>query len=173
MAQWVDVFAPVLIAAYAETGWPETVLVDSANFIITNSFNGQSAQAFAIIGFYGYDTGQARGRVLGFYAAHEHLAHDYADAIDRIESLPAPHPRGPWQPPTVVLSEGESALLRGPSSHWGAGTSASQSINGRPFGKRCEWHLRKNANKALTLDGVPGDHPVRERLNRAFQSPGD
>lgn len=173
VAQWVDVFAPVLIAAYAETAWPETVLVDSTNFIITNSFNGQSAQAFAIIGFYGYDAGQTRGRPLGFYAAHEHLAQDYADAIDHLEALPAPHLRGPWQPPTVVLSDGESALLRGLSTHWGAGTSASHGVGGRPFGKRCEWHLRKNANKALTLDGVPGDHSVRERLNRAFQSPGD
>jgi len=172
VAQWVDVFAPVLVAAYAESAWPETVLVDSTNFIITNTFNGQSAQAFAIMGFYGYDAAQARGRVLGFYAAHEHLAQDYADAIDHIESLPG-RQGGQWQPPTLVMSDGESALLRGMKAHWGTGTSQSHGVGGRPFGKRCEWHLRKNANKALALDGVPGDNWLRQLLNTAFQSPSD
>jgi len=47
VAEWIDVFAPLLVGAHAETSWPETVVIDSTNFIISNVRMGTSKQAFA------------------------------------------------------------------------------------------------------------------------------
>jgi hypothetical protein len=53
----VDVFAPVLLGAEAETAWPETLLLDSTNFFITNTRTGQRSEAFNVFGLYGYLAG--------------------------------------------------------------------------------------------------------------------
>jgi hypothetical protein len=148
VAQWVDVFAPVIVAAYAETSWPETVLIDSTNFIIHNTAMGTSAQAFAVIGAYGYPV-SGPGRLLGLYATHEHLTQDYANTIDYFEALGSTGgSTSPWTPPRMVLTDGESALLAGLRQRWNAGTGKACGTGARPYAKRCEWHLRKNAKKA-------------------------
>lgn len=53
VAEWLDVFAPVLVAAHAETAWPATLLADSTNFFITNSWTGQRDEGFNVFGLYG------------------------------------------------------------------------------------------------------------------------
>lgn len=62
VAEWVDAWAPVILAAHAETEWPETLVLDSTEFLWTNSRTGIRRREFAILVAYGY-TGPAVGRV--------------------------------------------------------------------------------------------------------------
>jgi hypothetical protein len=174
VAEWIDVLAPLLVGEHAETSWPETVVVDSTNFIISNARRGTSKQAFAIVAVYGYPKDSTRGRLLGLYATHEHLAEDYAGAFAYFEALGNQHSgaAGVWTPPTMLLTDGEWALLHGMTSYWNAGTGPGCGTGTAPYAKRCEWHLRKNAKKALKLAGITSpDHPIQPVLDAAFKSP--
>jgi hypothetical protein len=62
VAEWVDAWAPVILAAYAETEQPETLVLDSTDFWWTNSRTRTRRREFAILVAYGY-TGPAQGRV--------------------------------------------------------------------------------------------------------------
>lgn len=173
VAEWIDVLAPLLVGAHAETSWPETVVVDSTNFIISNVRMGTSKQAFAIVAVYGYPRESAGGQLLGLYATHEHLAESYGEAFAYFESLGNQRlgASGAWAPPTMLLTDGEWALLNGMTSYWNAGTGPDCGTGGAPYAKRCEWHLRKNAKKALKLAGITSlDHPIQSVLGAAFQS---
>lgn len=77
VAEWMDVFAPVLLRAEAETARPETLLLDSTCFVLTNARSGGRSEAFHIFGLYGYPTGQARGRLWGLWAAHAETQHTW------------------------------------------------------------------------------------------------
>ncbi len=174
VAEWMDVLGGLLLREHAETSWPETTLIDSTSFIIHNKRKGTSAQAFAIIAAYGYDKGAKRGRLLGFYATHEHLTSDYVGALAYFESLGNERSGATdtWTPPTMVLTDGESALLAGIHTFWKAGSGPGCGSGTSPYAKRCEWHLRKNAKKAMTLDGITSfDDPMRPLLDAAFTDP--
>lgn len=43
VAEWVDVWAPSILAAYAETEWPETLVLDSTDFSWTTPALGSGA----------------------------------------------------------------------------------------------------------------------------------
>ncbi len=120
----MDVLGGLLVLEHAETSWPETTLIDSTNLIITNRRMGTSAQAFAIVAVYGYDQGAKPGRLLGFYATHEHLTSDYVDALAYFEGLGNQRTGASsrWSPPRMVLTDGESALVAGIRQYWKVGT---------------------------------------------------
>jgi hypothetical protein len=176
VAEWMDVLAPLLVRAHAETSWPETVLVDSTNFIITNKRMGVSAQAFAIIAMYGYPAGTKRGRLLGMYATHDHTTPEYVDAMGYLEALGNERTgqTSKWDPPTLLVNDGESALMAGLRSYCKAGTgpTCGAQPGGPPFAKRCEWHLRKNTLTALKKTGRSSfDDQLRPLLDGAFIDP--
>lgn len=174
VAEWMDVLGGLLVREHAATSWPETTLIDSTNFIINNKRMGTSAQAFAIIAAYGYHQSSKRGQLLGFYATHEHLTTDYVDALGYFEALGNQRSgaTGRWAPPRMLLTDGESALVAGIRQYWKAGTGPSCGTGTAPYAKRCEWHLRKNARKAMGLAGVGDfDHPMRPLLDVAFTDP--
>lgn len=52
---------------------------------------------------------------------------------------------------TLLVNDGETALIAGLRSYGKAGTGPDCGVQpgGPPFAKRCEWHLRKNALTAL------------------------
>ena len=130
VAEWIDVLAPPLVDAHAETSWPETVLVDSTNFIISNTRTGTSKQAFAIVAVYGYAQHSARGRLLGLHAMHEHLAESYCEAFAAFEHRGNQRSgaHGAWAPPTMLVTDGEWALLNGMASYWKAGIGADSDL---------------------------------------------
>lgn len=172
VAEWVDVLAPVLIDAHAETAWPETVLADSTTFFVTNNWTGVTSQAFAVVGTYGYEAGRHRGRLLGLYAAHQDVGHTYVDAFDDIEAAGRRRTgkAGEWAPPAMVLTDGAREVIAGVRSYWRAGIGPGCGPGtGRPYSKRCEWHLRHNALDALGHHGIGGyKHWMRLRLDTAF-----
>jgi len=168
VAEWVDVFAPVLLRAHAATAWPETLLVDQTNFFITNRRTSRKTQGFVVIGMYGYAEGKERGELVGLYASHEHHATDYRAAFAYVEALGNERSgkTGRWAPPVMTVSDEEPALLSALRANW-RGADA-------PYIKRCEWHLRRNVIKRLTKDGAQsfGD-PMMDLLNEAFTTPRD
>jgi hypothetical protein len=62
VANWVEVLGPVVGEEYAETSWPETVVLDSTWFTVTNRRTGSTTQAFAVLAVHGYPAGAKRGR---------------------------------------------------------------------------------------------------------------
>ena len=103
VAEWIAVFAPLLVREHAETCWPETVLVDSTNFIISSTRMGTSKQAFAIAAVYGCAKDSERGKLLGLYATHEHFAGSHGEAFAYFEALGNERSgaTGMWTPPTI------------------------------------------------------------------------
>jgi len=86
---------------------------------------------------------------------HEHLAESYCEAFAAFE--PRGNQRsgahGAWAPPTMLVTDGEWALLNGMASYWKAGIGADCGTGSAPYAKRCEWHLRKNAKLAAEEGG--------------------
>ena len=46
VANWTEVLSPVVAAQFAETEWPETVVLDATWFMVTNRRTGDTTQAF-------------------------------------------------------------------------------------------------------------------------------
>jgi len=63
------VLGPVVVAPHAETVWPETVLLDSTWFMVTNQRTGDTSRAFSVLAAYGYESGADPSRVLGLPVA--------------------------------------------------------------------------------------------------------
>src|SRR5665648_994404 len=75
VAEWLDTCAPVVMAEHAETTWPETLVLDSTRFLVTNSWTGDTSVAFNVLGAYGYPApGQGRPRVWALAAYHQATA---------------------------------------------------------------------------------------------------
>ena len=172
VAEWVDVLAPVLLREHAPVAWPETVLLDSTNFLITNPRAALApSQAFAIVAVYGYDGGAARGRPLGLYAAHDDATSTYIDALAYLEDLGNARTGaiGRWDPPAMVTDNARE-VVGGAKAYWNAGIDETCGPGtSRPFHKRCEWHLRRNAKRTLRAHGIGGPrHWMRQRLDTAL-----
>ena len=54
VAEWVDVWAPVVLSALAETEQPVTLILDSADFWWTNARTRIRRREFAVLVAYGY-----------------------------------------------------------------------------------------------------------------------
>jgi len=172
IAEWIDVFAPALLAVHAQTSWPQTVLADGTNFFISNKSKGTSNLAFTVIGIYGYPEGGGRGHVLGLYACHDETGQNYADAFTYVERLGDTHTgqRSRWEAPAMVLTDGAGEVLGGVRAFWNAGIADDCGPGQpRPFAKRCEWHMRRNADRTLAAHGIGGPrHWLKARLDTAF-----
>ena len=59
VAEWLDICGPALLARYAETSWPETLVLDSTRFMHTNPWTHERSLAFNVLGAYGYPRGGA------------------------------------------------------------------------------------------------------------------
>ena len=133
---------------------------------------GTTSQGFAIVGLYGYEAGLKRGSLLGLYAEHDDVGETYERAVRYVEQLgnEAAAVTLPWAPPAMVLTDGAGEVLRGVRLAWKAGMGPGFGPGtGKPYAKRCEWHLRKNAKQALAKHLISGPkHPLRRRLDTAF-----
>jgi hypothetical protein len=54
VANWVEVFAPGILAARAEHTWRDTLLLDSTDFRFTDPKIGRLTVAFNVFAAYGY-----------------------------------------------------------------------------------------------------------------------
>lgn len=157
VAEWLDSYGPALLQQYAETTWPETLVLDSTRFMHTNPWNGQRGLAFNVLGAYGYPS-QGPARVWALRASHRATEFDWIDFLRELDVT---------APPRLVITDGGPEAGNAVRKVWPALPSPSFPV---PFVKRCEYHLRQNALEAMEGDRIGGwKHWMRVRLDTAFR----
>lgn len=161
VAEWLDALGPVALDAHAETGWPETLVLDATNFKVTNRWTGTTSLAFHVLGAYGYPSrGQGRPRVWALAAYHHATAVEWEDFLRRLDTS---------VPPRMVITDGALEVTNAVRQVWPA--NASDTGLAVPFMFRCEHHLRENARERLDADRVAHWGSLRmTALNDAFHS---
>lgn len=150
VANWVEVLGPVVGAERAETAWPETVVLDSTWFMVTNAAMGTTTRAFTVLGAYGYPARSSKGRVWALRASPQQRSADWERLL---RSLPGQ--------PHLVVCDDDPAIHRAVAKVWP-----------QAFVKLCEHHLRAGAIRAMTSYGLTSfGHPAMALLNDAFRSP--
>lgn len=161
VAEWLDALGPVVLAEHAETGWPETLVLDATRFMVTNTWTGDRTMAFNVLGAYGYPAeGQGRHRVWALAAYHQATEVEWADFLRRLDTTVAPR---------LIITDGAVEVANAVRQVWPVGCGDEVP---RPFVFRCEHHLRENVRERLEQDQVAHWGSVRmEALNDAFRSP--
>lgn len=156
VAEWVDVWAPVVLAALAETEQPETLVLDSTDFHWTNARTKTRRREFAVLVAYGY-TASGKRRVWGVRASPTTQLADYANLLADLH-LPAA--------PRTVVSDDAPAIAAAVRQTWPAGAP------GTTFIFACEHHLRERVREALLKDkAAVGRGRWMRRLDTAFRRP--
>lgn len=154
VAEWVDVWAPVVIAALAETAQPETLVLDGTDFNWTNRRTGTQRREFAVQIAYGYTADGVR-RVWGVRAAPTAQAEDYAALLHDLH-LPAP--------PRSIVIDDDKAIQAALRQVWPPGTADA------PVVFLCEHHLRERVIAVLRKDNAhAGKGRWMRRLDTAFR----
>jgi hypothetical protein len=149
---WVGVLGPVVGEEYAETSWPETVVLDGTWFTVTNRRTGSTTQAFAVLAVHGYPAGAKLGRSWALRATPNRRAPEWQKLL---RSLPGE--------PTLVVCDGDASIMAAVARVWP-----------HAFVKRCEHHLRESAKLAMGRDGLDGyGSPEMVLLDEAFHGPQD
>lgn len=149
VANWVEVLGPVASAEHRERAWPETVVLDSTNFIVTNTRTGERTQAFTVLAAYGYERGQRSGRLWALAAKHQRNQKRWEELL---RSLPGE--------PSLVVSDDDAAIHNAVAAVWPSA-----------FLKFWEHHLYQNARKRMKDYGLTGRASEgMELLKKAFTS---
>lgn len=153
VADWVEVFGPVVTQGRAETSWPELVALDSTNFFVPDPLNPgvpPGILAFSVLCAVGYPAGRGSGRVWLVKASPR------ADA-DAWRKFMAELPGTP----TFVLSDDVKSVRNAAWLQW----------------RKAQWcldehHLWERVRKALDADKVGGPlHPKSASFRFCLQSP--
>jgi hypothetical protein len=151
VSDWLNQFGPTISARYAETQWPETIVLDSTEYKYTDPRTGVQSQLFVVLAAWGYEAGSSRGRLWRVEARPNDRT---ADWVDFLKALPGT--------PSSVVYDGERSIRTASRQHFG---------NLVPT-HICEYHLHKNVLKALAADEARGHvGPPRALLNDAFHGP--
>lgn len=154
VAEWVDVWAPVILEALAETEAPEALVLDSTDFHWTNARTKTRRREFAVLVAYGY-TAAGKRRVWGLKASATARADDYRDLLEGLH-LPAA--------PKTIVSDKDEAIAAALRQMW------PDDSPDRPFAFACEHHLRLRAQSALAKDKADaGRGRWMRRLDTAFR----
>jgi hypothetical protein len=157
VAEWLDVFGPPLLDRYAETAWPETLVLDSTRFMVENVRTGTQQLAFNVLGAYGYPA-KGRGRVWALRATHHARATEWEAFLRSLDTT---------VPPRLVITDGADEIRTAVRAVWPTHPGPSLPI---PFVARCEHHLHVNGVEAMEGDGIGGwGHWLRRRLDTAFR----
>ncbi len=150
VANWLDRFAGAITTGYAETAWPQTLVLDSTEFMDTNVRTGEREQLFTVLAAWGYPQGAKRGRLWALEASPS----DDLDAWLRfLRRLPGR--------PELVVYDSDKAIHSAVRRKW-----PTVPIH------LCEHHLYVNAMKHLREDGQEGwGNTYRTLLAAAGQSP--
>jgi len=152
VANWVEVFAPAILAAHAEDAWPDTLLLDSTDFKIRDPHTDRLVVAFNVLAAYGYPT-VGRGRLWAVTVSPTATQHDWLRLLSGIGG------RGPRK----VIADSAGATAAAVRLRWAAVPT--------PFFSRCEWHLRNNAAALMaTYELADNASPEMALLNLAFRS---
>ena len=160
---WVEVATPIVAAPFVEPVWPETIVCDSTNFLVTDSWTKVRSQAFAVLAVWGYDPGRVRGRLVALRASHRAGHDDWY----RLFSLLGGTPR-------LIVADLDTAIHRAAVKRWPAPDAAARNwspVPCEPFVKWCEHHLYKLALSHMRHYGLTGDPAKMALLAKAFKSP--
>ena len=161
VAEWLDLFAPVVIASHVELEWPETLVLDSTRFMVTNPRTGTQTLAFNVLGAYGYPA-QGRPRLWALQASHHGREQEWEALLSSMNVN---------NPPRLVITDKAVEIRNAVRRVWPAQPSPSFPV---PYVTRCEHHLRGNAVDALREDRVDHFGSLRmDALNDAFHSPSE
>lgn len=152
VAEWVGEFTPVVGSRHAETQWPQTLVLDSTVFKYTNTWTGRQRQLFTVMSAYGYEAGQATGRMWKVWASPDGDGNAWAEFLRLL----------PGRPDSIVCDD-DKAIKDGVRQRWGRGRSAV------PV-HQCEHHLAVNGWAALDADGIAYGDPTRTLFDTALQS---
>ena len=150
IADWVEVFAPVIWDAYAAgalASWPARLVLDERGFRGPARTANQRGEAlFSVLGAVGYPRAGARPLVWRLAAVPD------ADAVAWQKFLAAVPGR-----PGLLVTDGGPAVLHAIAASW-PGDPA-------PVLHRCEWHLRRALTQSLP-ERVRNDpaHPLTKAL---------
>jgi len=157
VAEWLDLLAPVVLEAYAENVWPETLVLDSTWFMAENPRTHTQSLAFSVLGAYGYPDAAAPGRVWALHATHTAQQPDWEQFLRGLDLT---------TPPKLVITDGSAAIMNAVRAVWPATAGPSFPT---PFIARCELHLHRNGMEHMAEDHIGGwMHPMRRRLGSAF-----
>ncbi len=152
VANWVEVFAGSIIAHYAETAWPETLLLDATAFRVPDAATGRQKLAFWVLAAYGYPAGARRGSLWALMASPQGAQADWLRLLSAHDGAPA-----------MVIADDAGAAAAGARLRWAG--------HEQPAITRCEWHLRDNALKLMVAHGLSADSTLHTLLGGAFTSP--
>jgi hypothetical protein len=150
VAGWLDRFGAAIAGAYAETAWPEALVLDSTEFVWTNPRTGDKQQMFCVLAAWGYPAGARRGRLWALAASPSDDAAAWMSFLGRLAGRPA-----------MVVYDSDKAIHSAVRRKW----------RNVPI-HLCEHHLYENAKKHLREDGQAGwGNRYRTLLKDAGQSP--
>jgi len=150
VAGWLDRFGAVIAAEYAEREWPQSLVLDSTEFLWTNPRTGDKEQMFSVLAAWGYPAGARRGRLWALAAAPSDDAAAWKAFLDRLPGRPE-----------LVVYDSDKAIHSAVRRKW-----PTVPIH------LCEHHLYSNAKKHLRKDGQEGwGNTYRTLLAAAGQSP--
>jgi hypothetical protein len=140
VGNWVEVFGPIVTAARAETVWPETLVVDSKE-LHANKPGGGTGAVFTLLGVFGYETGQKKGRLLALKAVPgSATARKWAGLLGSV----------PGQP-TMVITDRDLGAIK-----------AVTEVFPDTVIRLCRWHLRRGLTNAVRIaSGGLNTHPLR------------
>jgi hypothetical protein len=147
VANWVEVFTPIVAARWAVDEWPETVVIDSTPFY-GNLPGGGTGKIFYVFVACGYDDNAARSQVVAIRPVTEENGTTWADFL---RSKPVA--------PRLVISDKGKPPMRGIPMAWPNTTI-----------RLCRWHLRKNLSAQPVTAGIDrnGADPVAIAAVSAF-----
>ena len=142
VANWVDVFAPVVLAGELPGEWPERIAIDSTGFRIGGVRNLRELHIFVAIG---YDQFGARKGVWLMRPYPKKNAAAWSDFLSRLQGAPQ-----------IVVSDMDAAIQRAvgitfPATrhHW------------------CEHHVYRSLESSVRV--VRRGHPIRDALRVALK----
>ena len=153
ISDWVEVFAPMIWAAYAPTRWPARIAIDDMGFRHgSRPAAGRGDRAFSVLAAMGYrDDGRAY--VAAIQAVPQSTAAAWEALLGSLEGRPA------W-----VVGDGPHPL-KAAAAGWPAGGDEPQV---QTF--RCEWHLARNITQALpTSIERDRDDPIHKLVPAAVR----
>lgn len=174
VANWVDVFAPVIWAAYAPTSWPEWMVMDAVPFEVKTKPPGVSPTAkipaFTVLAVMGYERRGESAKAWWMETCPTETQAAWRAVFSQL----------PGTPKLVVSDDTQKAVPAIAASFPRAGDPA-------PEIRLCEWHLRKNITEKIPDSIVPSrrvsatevpkealgerHHPIRVALATAFDTP--
>lgn len=132
VSDWVEVFAPVIWAAYAPVRWPQWVLIDDTSFRVSRPDRSRGEEAFTVLGAVGYGPDE-RPQVIALEAVPTVDIPTWTAFLRSLKGTPQ-----------VVVGDGGLPLTAAERT-WGRRRPAPQL-------RRCHWHLARNLTRSLPAE---------------------